>query len=449
MAGGFAPFGNLSFTMGVGLLERIDLRGIPCGRRASDGESDVTMQTLNRAGRTTAAILGAVLFLGTSALAGNYAAQGPGYTPDLLPPSSAPGECWARVKIPATYSTATQTVMTHAPYETLHATQAELRPRQESVMIKEESVRFEVRQPTFRTVSEKILTRPAYEKLSVVPPRFSDVTETLTLSTPRLVWKKGNPAELIRQGYTIHSTADAGAHGQGYRSTTQYGATGGERCGPTCEIWCLVEEPGVKKSFSRRVMSQPAEVRRTAVPAQYQTVSKQVVADPGGVREVRVPAQFRSITVHDLVSRGGVSSTQVPPQYGNVEGKVMAEGERYEWRRVVCQPATMRSHGHSQGYSKGHSGSHAGGYSGSYSGYHSGGMHGGHRHGADHHGAHPHSGSVHDTHRHSGGEHGSHGRGGGASYAPVPQPSYGSEPLAGGPAHGSDSTYGHSKGYTR
>ena len=399
--------------------------------------------------------------------------SGPSYTPDLLPPVSHAGECYARVKIPARYESTSQTVMTHAPYETMRVSEPEFRSRTEQVMVKEPSVRFEVRQPTFKSITEKVVTRPSYEKLSVSPPQFSTVTETFAMSEPRLVWKKGNPADLIRQGYTIHSTADGGAYGKGYSSTTQYGAMGGERCGPTCEIWCLVEEPGVKKSFQRRVMSSPGEVRRHTVPAQYQHITKQVVADPGGVREIQVPGEYRSVTVHDLVRPAESYSELTPPTYGEVHGKVMVEAERYEWRRVVCKPGTAVSKDYSirgsgggnysaypqqtprsgvrgsgggnyayssqpamsyESYSGGAYGGIRGSGGGNYSSTgtttviddgHMGGHHSGHAHGGDHYSSQSHSGSVHTGHAH--GEHESFRElsGGYSSGTIYDQPAYG------------------------
>ena len=362
----------------------------------------------------------AATLAGATALAGLLAAPAAAqtYVPDLLPPSSAPGECYARVKIPAKHQSVTQTVMTEAPHETLRTTEPQFQTRQESVLVKEPSVRYEVRQPTFRTVTERIQTRPAYERLSVTPPRFSTVTETLNVAPPRLVWKKGNPGELRRQGYIIHSTADAGAGGRGYNSTVQFGHSGGERCGPSCEIWCLVEEPAVSQTFQRRVMASPGEVRRQSVPAQFQTITKQVVADPGGVREVKVPGEFRNITVHDLVAPADVVRQSVPPKFGTLTSQVVAEDERYEWRRVVCQPGTGTIQGvHSGGHFSGHSSSHStGGHS---TGGHLGGSHSGHTHGADHFSSQSHSGSVHSGHAHAAGQHPVHGAGynAGASYS--------------------------------
>ena len=281
----------------------------------------------------------ASMLLAAPALAGNPH-HGPAYTPDLVPPTSNAGECYARVKVPAQYETVTETVVTKAAHTKMHVAQPQLRSRQEQVMVKEPSVRFKVRQPSYRSVSEQVLTRPSYDKLSVSPPSFQTVTETIQTSAPRLVWKKGNPGELARQGYTIHSTADSGYRGQGYASTQSYGQLGGERCGAMCEIWCLVEEPGETQTVTRQVMSNPGTVQRTRMPAVYQTVVKQVVADPGGVEEIPVPAEYRSITVQDVVNPGREALIEVPAEYGTVQSKRLVSDERYEWRPVLCKPGT-------------------------------------------------------------------------------------------------------------
>lgn len=276
------------------------------------------------------------------AAAGNFMA--PAYTPDLLPANPTTGMCYARVEIPAEYTNVAEGVMVEEGYTTVEVANPQLASRQEQVLTKEASVRYEVRQPSFTTVSEQIMTRPAYDKLTVTPPSFSHVTETLASSAPRLVWKKGNPGALMRQGYKIHSTADGGQNGQGYRSTVEFGETGGAmNCGPTCEIWCLVEEPGETVQFQRKVVSSQARVERQTVPARFQTVMKQVVSDPGGVREIPVPAQFQTIMVEDIVQQGGERQVTVPPKFATVNKKQLVSAERYEWRQVVCQDGTAPS----------------------------------------------------------------------------------------------------------
>lgn len=275
-----------------------------------------------------------------SAFAGGAGASQPNvYEPSLLPSNPKTGECYARVRIAPQYASGFETVLVEDGYSTLEVTQPILSASQKQIETKEASVRYEVRQPRYKTVSERVLVRPAYDKLSVTPPEFTTVTETIQTSGPRRVWKLGNPGALIAKGYTIINQADGGHNGQGYRSTVEYGAT---RCGAGCEIWCLVEEPGESVSYNRRVLSAPAQVRRVPVSAKYQTVTKQIVADPGGVREIPVPAQYTSIRVEDIVDFGREHRVDVSEKYGEIEKRTLIATERYEWRRVVCDPAKGR-----------------------------------------------------------------------------------------------------------
>ena len=283
-----------------------------------------------------------VLLAGTAiaplAMAGG---QGhPGYTPDLLPANPNTGECYARIEVPAEYSTSSEQIMVEEGYTMTEVHQPTLAPRQENVLIKEASVRYQVRQPTYRSVTEQMMVRPAYDKLSVSAPQFSTVTETIQTSAPRLVWKRGNPGKLAAQGYTIHSTANGGSgYGQSHSGGTSE-FRGATECGATCEIWCLVEEPGEQVQFNRKVMTSPGQVQRQSVPAKYQTIQKQVVSDPGGVEEIPVPAQYRSVTVEDVVDPGGERIVNVPPKFAEVATKHLVSPSRYEWRRVLCAPGT-------------------------------------------------------------------------------------------------------------
>ena len=277
--------------------------------------------------------------------AGTAFAGNPTGFPSALPPVSNPGECYAQIKIPAQYSTGTETVLKADGFAGLDVTEPQFQSRTETVMTKEPSTRYIVRQPRYQSVSERMLTRPGHDILSVSDPQFSTVTETLQTSAPHLVWKRGNPGELQRQGYVIHSTADgrlrapvgSGQYQGGSYATTQ---NGGDRCGPGCEIWCLVEEPGASVTVSRRALVAPPRVVRTPVAPQYKTILKQVVADPGGVEEIPVPAEYSSVDVQHLVRPAEVYEVDVPPVMGEVETKVLVNPERYEWRRVLCQPGT-------------------------------------------------------------------------------------------------------------
>jgi len=150
-------------------------------------------------------------------------------------------------------------------------------------------------------------------------------------------------------------SAASGSYG-GSNSVATYATTqhGGDRCGPGCEIWCLVEEPGTSINTTRRVMSVPPRVTRTPVPAEYTSVRKEVVSDPGGVEEIPVPAEYASVEVHDLVRHAETREIYVPEQYGEVPTKNLISPERYEWRRVLCKPGTGTIRSGSSFQSSGH-----------------------------------------------------------------------------------------------
>lgn len=288
----------------------------------------------------TTSMMALILGGGGTAFAG-----GPTAFPSALPPVANAGECYAQVRIPAQYSTGSQTVVKAEGFRKLDVTEPQFQHRTQTIMTKEPSTRFVVRQPSYRSVSEQIITRPGHDRLSVTAPQFSTITETLQTSAPHLVWKRGNPGELQRQGYVIHSTADgrlrapagSGGYQGGSYANTQ---NGGDACGPGCEIWCLVEEPGTSVTTSRRALTAPPRVIRTPVAPQYKTIVKQVVADPGGVEEIPVPGEYSSVSVQDLVRPAEAFEVNVPAVMGEVQTKNLVSPERYEWRRVLCQPGT-------------------------------------------------------------------------------------------------------------
>ena len=258
--------------------------------------------------------------------------------PDIVPPNANSGECYARVMVPAQYRTEDQTVIIEDGYEALEVTEPQLRARQEQVLIKEASVHYKVRQPTYRAVTENIIVRPAYEKLVVTRPQFSTVMETVPVSKPRLVWKRGNPANLRAQGYVIHSTADARTSGRGHQYGRSQSRTEPTLCGTVCEVWCLVEEPGKTVTYNRKVLSTDARVQRVPVEAKVTSITKQVVVDRGGVEEIPIPAKYKTVTIEEIVGKGRVRRRGNQPVYGTVSKQIMISPERYAWQRVACRP---------------------------------------------------------------------------------------------------------------
>jgi hypothetical protein len=90
----------------------------------------------------------------------------------------------------------------------------------------------------FETVEKKILIRPAYHKIEVIPPKYEVKEEKIQIVPPRVVWKYDNG------------------------------------------IFCKVEVPGEYVTIKREVMVEPPKCVKKLVPAQYITVKvKKLVKD--------------------------------------------------------------------------------------------------------------------------------------------------------------------------
>lgn len=224
-----------------------------------------------------------------------------------LPAFAQPGECFARVVIPAQFDVVPREVVTQEGYEKVEVTDAQFAPDVQNILVKDGATRFVVRQPRWETRTEQVVVRPGFERLRVQPAQFDFVTETIQVGEPRLVWRPGR------------------------------NLSGVQRVDPsTGQVYCLVEEPGQTITVQKRVLRQPERVTAEAVPPQTSTVTRQVLVDPGGVEEVPVPPEYRNLTTQRLVTPAQQMTRPVPPQTRSVDTKVFRSPERYEWVRVLC-----------------------------------------------------------------------------------------------------------------
>lgn len=222
-------------------------------------------------------------------------------------PNAQPGQCFARVVIPAVYDDVPQTVTVQDSFDRISVTEPQFAPDAVSVKTRDEGVRYIVRQPRYEARTEQVLVKPAYERLTVVPAQFDTVSEQIQVGQPRLVWRPGRNLS----GVT--------------RTDPNTGA-----------VYCLVEEPGKTITVHKRVVRVPEQVRAQAVPAQYVTVTKQVLVDPGGVDQQVIPAEFRDVPVSRLVQPAGQVAQPVAPQTKTINTRVLRSPERFEWVPVLC-----------------------------------------------------------------------------------------------------------------
>lgn len=217
-------------------------------------------------------------------------------------------ECVARITIPAKFRTDRRDVVVQDAHKQLSFSEPKFQSDVTRVKVRDEYMRYKIRQPRWEVETEEIVTRPEYERLTVVPAQWKYIDQTVEVSQPKLVWKRGEHA-----GSDITRTDPV-----------------------TGTVYTLVEEAGQARTYRKRVMATPEQVVARKVPAKMLTVTKRVLTDPGGVEKHTVPAEFREYDVQRLVQSALPQERMLPAQHDVVETQVMVSPERWEWAPVLC-----------------------------------------------------------------------------------------------------------------
>lgn len=239
------------------------------------------------------------------------------YTPvassgdSLLPPAAKPGECYARVLIPAEYETGEETVLVNEASSRVEIIPAEYGMVDETVMVQEESSKLEVIPATYKKVTEQIMVEPEKTVIKEIPAQYETVSEQILVKPAYTTWKKGRgPIEKIDQ------------------------ATG--------EIMCLVEVPAEYKTVSKRVVSQPARTVEDVIPAQYKTVTRTVVDTPASTRQVVIPAKYDTVQVRKMTKPSETRTIEIPAEYDTVPTRKLVSDSSLEWRPILCETNTTQ-----------------------------------------------------------------------------------------------------------
>jgi peptidoglycan hydrolase-like protein with peptidoglycan-binding domain len=230
----------------------------------------------------------------------------------LFPPNPQPGQCYARVLIPAKYQTVSEQMLKRDAAERIEIIPARYESATETVLVQEASTKLEVVPAVYGEVEERVLVKPASTKIVEVPAVYETVTERVLDKPAHTAWKKG-PATVQSANVLSQSTTDTG------------------------EIMCLVEIPATYKTVEKRVLATPARTNTIDIPAEYKTVTKTVVKQPATTREVVIPAKYDTVTITKLVSPADEKRTAIPAEYQTVTRTNKTTEERMEWRQVMCE----------------------------------------------------------------------------------------------------------------
>lgn len=224
----------------------------------------------------------------------------------LFPPNAKPGECYAKVQVPAKYETYSEELIKRQAGEKIEVIPPKFELVEEKVIVKDATYKLELVPAQYETIEEKVLVKPAYEVLEQVPAAYEKVEEKILVKPAQTVWKKGRgPIEKID--------------------------------GSTGEILCLIEEPPVYKTLTKRVLKSPAKVVKKEVPAEYKVVKKTVMKAPPTTKKIEIPAEYKTVKVKKQVVPAQEKRMPIPEERQTVTKTKKIGDSSLEWRPILCE----------------------------------------------------------------------------------------------------------------
>jgi OmpA-OmpF porin, OOP family len=203
-------------------------------------------------------------------------------------------------------------------------TSDEFKTVEERIMVKPEFTKLEVVPATYKTIEERVLIKEASKKLVYVPA----VYETVDVS---YIQKEGR-TDLSVNAATF--TPDTEVR-EIYPATSGWEYTSLTDCkSPNpgdCQVLCYVEKPSassttnvqrlaspastinnpvveVKTSYKKQVIKTPARMDEIEIPAEYTVIKKQVIDVPASTRTITIPAEYTTIKKTEIAKKGGIST---------------------------------------------------------------------------------------------------------------------------------------------
>ncbi len=231
----------------------------------------------------------------------------------LVPPNAKPGECYAKVLVPATYKEEKVKRLVQEAKTKIKVIPATYKVVEKKVTIREPSVKIITIPATYKTVTEKVMVEPQKSKIVVVPAQYKTVKEKVLVKAAHTVWKKGRgEIEKVDNG--------------------------------TGEIMCLVEVPAQYKTVTKKVLVKDESTKEVTTPAVYKTVTKRVVATPETTKEVKTPAIYKTVTKKVLATPPTTKEVKIPAVYKTVKTKVLVTPATTKEEKVpgICKMVKTR-----------------------------------------------------------------------------------------------------------
>ncbi|MGB5259648.1 MAG: peptidoglycan-binding domain-containing protein [Gammaproteobacteria bacterium] len=292
----------------------------------------------------------------------------------LLPPNAKPGECYARVWVPAKYRTLSKQMLFKEADKRVDIIPAKYEWVEEKVLVKEASSRMEMIPATFKVEREQIKVADAARTWrtgldSNAPPASDEILATAK--------KYGIDLDATRPGMCYHEHFRPAS----YETVDQQVLVSeeNEQVNVTAPEYRWIDKQVLVKEASSKMVQVPAVYEWTAeqvvdkpahttwqkgsgpiqrideatgeimclveVPATYKTVRKRILKSAATTKRIDIPAEYKTVKVRELATGPRELKTQIPAAYKTVKVTRKVADASFVWHEVHSreEPATTRT----------------------------------------------------------------------------------------------------------
>ncbi len=293
---------------------------------------------------------------------------------DLLPPSAAAGECYARVWVPDEYKTVSEQVVATEASERIEIIPAEYQWATETIEVSAASSEITTTPAVYGTESESILVSDA-----ITSWKRSLDKNAAVASEGLLAYAKAHGADIgtASPGSCFHehtipatySTQDEQVLVSEASETVTVVPATYRMVEKTITIseasTKIIQVPATYKTVTEQVMIKPAHttwkkgtgpIQRidqstgeimclVEVPAVYATVSKEVIDTAATTKTIEIPAETKTVMVRVEESAASETRNAVPAQYETVSKRVKTSDHDVVWHEIhnLDHPAATRT----------------------------------------------------------------------------------------------------------
>lgn len=230
---------------------------------------------------------------------------------DQLPPNPQPGKCYVKCITQDEYKTETVTIQDKPSFNTLKVIPAEFKTVTEKVLVKPASKKFIYHPAVFETYHETYESQQGHNKLKVVPAKFKTATEQIEVQPVTSGWEFGT--------YSDCKSDDP----------------------RDCRVLCFKEYPAVNQTITKTILDVDATTTATPIPGKSSKIKKQRISKEAYVQEIAIPAEYTVITKRVLVKDESTSSTPVSSTNKTFTKQVLTKkGGVTVWEEIDCKLTT-------------------------------------------------------------------------------------------------------------